>query len=163
MSNVGLPSGWVFISLCGPMRIPKFGLGGSWGPVILSGGAAFCFPVIHWFDARACTFTIPLVGGWAIAPNGPLELCGVPFAHLWTSIVGPVSSAQVLKKLGGGSISGALVVLALSGEMRRPACLSTFLSRSPVGCTAGTGSCFAPRFSLCGRFAPRIHARDSRC
>jgi hypothetical protein len=154
-------SGWVFISPCGPMRIPKLGLGGGWGPVTLSGGAAFCFPIIRRFDARACTFAIPLAGGRAIAPNGPLEFCGIPFAHLWTSIVGPVSSARMLKKLWGGSISGALVVLALSGGMRRPARLSTLLSCSPVGCTAGTGSCFAPRFSLRGWFAPRIRAGDS--
>ncbi len=100
------------------MRIPKFGLGGGWGPVTLSGGAAFCFPIVRWFDAQACMFAIPLVGSRAITPNSLLEFCGIPFAHLWTSVVGPVSSARMLEKLGGRSISGALVVLALSGEMR---------------------------------------------
>ncbi len=100
------------------MLIPKFSLGGGWVPVTLSGGMAFRFPIVRWFDAQACTFATSLAGGRAIAPNGPLEFCGVPFAHLWTSVVGPVSSARVLKKLGGGSIYGALLVLALSGGMR---------------------------------------------
>ncbi len=100
------------------MHIPKFSLGGGWGPVTLSGGAAFHFPIVCWFDARACPFAIPLAGSRAIAPNGPLEFCGIPFAHQWTSVVGPVSSARMLKKLGGGSISGALIILALSGGMR---------------------------------------------
>ena len=139
MSNVGLPSGSVFLLPCGPMRIPKFGFGGGWGPVTLSGGAAFHFPIVRRVDARACTFSIPLAGGGAVTPNVPLEFCGLPLAPLRTSFVIPVSSARVLPKLGGGPISGTAAVPLLAGGM-------------------GMGSRFAARFLLRGWFSPRVCA-----
>ncbi len=142
MSNVGLPSGLVFLLPCGPMRIPKFGFGGGWGPITLSGGAAFRFPIVRRVDARACTFSIPFAGSGAVAPNVPLEFCGLPLAPLRTSVAIPVSSARVLPKLGGGPISGTAAVPSLAGGM-------------------GMGSRFAARFSLHGWFATRVRAGES--
>ncbi len=134
MSNVGLPSGWVFDSPCGPVHIPKFGLGGGWGPITLSGGAAFRFPIVHRFDIRACTFAVPLVGGGAIG--------GVPFAHQRTSVFISISSARVLLKFGGGPISGTAVVPSLAGGK-------------------DMGSRFAARFLLRGWFSCRVRAGES--
>ncbi len=142
MSDVGLPSGSVFLLPCGPMRIPKFGFGGGWGPVTLSGGAAFRFPIVRRVDAQACTFSIPLVGSGAVAPNVPLEFCGLPLAPLRTSVAIPVSSVRVLPKLGGGPISRTVAVPSLAGGI-------------------GMGSRFAARFLLRGRFANRVRAGKS--
>ena len=136
MSNVRLPSGWVFNSPCGPVHIPKFGLGSGWGPVTLSGGAAFRFPIVRWFDVRACMFAVPLAGGGAIG--------GVPFAHLWTSVFISISSVRVLPKFGGGPISGTAVVPSLAGSK-------------------DMGSRFAARFLLCGWFSTRVRAGESGC
>ncbi len=136
MSNVGLPSGWVFNSPCGSVQIPKFGLGGSWGPVTLSGGVAFRFPIVCRFDVRACTFAVPLTGGGAIG--------GVPFAHLRTSVFISISSAQVLLKFGGRQISGTAVILSLAGGK-------------------DMGFRFATRFLLHGWFSPRVRAGESGC
>jgi hypothetical protein len=137
----------------------KFGLSGGSSAARISGGSCFYFAL--WFDAQVCTFATPLVGGRAVDPNGPLEFCGLPFAHLRASVLSPVSSTRMLKKLGGGFISGAAVVLALAGGMGQPAHLSTFLPSSPAGCTMETRSCFAARFSLRGRFACRIRTGEA--
>ncbi len=134
MSDVSLPSGWVFNSLCGPVHAPKFGLGGGWGPVTLSGGAAFRFPIVRRFDIRACTFAVPLTGGGAIG-------C-VPFAYLRTSVFISISSARVLPKFGGGPISGTAVVPSLAGGK-------------------DMGSHFAARFLLRGWFTTRVRTGES--
>ncbi len=64
------------------MLIPKFGLGGGWGPVTLSGGAAFRFPIVRWFGARACTFAVPLAGG-GLSVASRLPTYGRPYLSLY--------------------------------------------------------------------------------
>jgi hypothetical protein len=103
INNVRLP--WWVVS--GLNR--KLGLSGGRSGSTISGESCLCFTCL--FDARACTSATSLAGGGALVPHGPLEFCGVPFAHLWT----PVSAArlllkhgQLLLKLGGGPSGGPL-------------------------------------------------------
>jgi hypothetical protein len=129
----------------------KFSLSGGSSAATISKGSYFCFALQ--FDAQTCTFATPPASGRAVTPNDPLR----------ASVLSPVSSTRMLKKLGGGSISGAAIILALAGGMGRPTCLSTFLPSSHAGCTTETRSCVASRFLLCGRFACRICAGEAGC
>jgi hypothetical protein len=155
INDVRLP--WRIVS--GSNR--KLGLSGGCSGSTISGGSCRCFTRL--FDARACTSAAPLAGGRAVAPNVPLEFCGVPFAHLWT----PISAARLLLKRGrlllklGGGPSGGAVVRALAGGMGGPVLLFTLTLRSPAECTAETGSGFPVRFSFCGRLGGKIRAGEA--